>query len=183
MRGSTRTRKSRHILNADGPMASMQSAQMALSTPSSISQAPAPSSSTARPPNSPGTTSSRIPSSGNAQPVMRANTSSTTTYSQTTPSAATSRRGSLQRPSSRARRSSTSRRCPLHDLRNREDGVLSRLDLEIAKVNVVGRRAHAAKHEGVAEDFHAINYSPSAAHAVPITATMSSQCTQTRQET
>lgn len=111
MRGSTRTRKSRHILNADGPMASMQSAQIALSTPSSISQAPAPSSSTARPPNSPGTTSSRIPSSGNAQPVMRANASSTTTYSQTTPSAATSRRGSLQRPSSRARRSSTSRRC------------------------------------------------------------------------
>ena len=47
MRGSTRTRKSRHILNADGPMASMQSAQIALSTLSSISQAPAPSSSTA----------------------------------------------------------------------------------------------------------------------------------------
>lgn len=69
----------------------------------------------------------------------------------------------------------------IHDLGNDRDGVLSRLDLELAEVKVFGHRAHAAKHESIAEDFHAINYSPSAAHATPITATMTNQHTQTCQ--
>lgn len=69
----------------------------------------------------------------------------------------------------------------IHDLGNDRDGVLPRLDLKLTEVKIFGRRAHAAKHEGITEDFHAINYSLSAAHATPITATMTNQYTQTCQ--